>query len=292
MTEPNLDDSVEALAAPQRPTPAVSRPKRTLGPAGKLLALAGVSVAAGALFAASGVGDVAILEGADTDDCERTTPDFPVDQRAKSVGKPNAGQLVGGVHLPASPAYIRRTPRTMWGSGQTIASLQRAIASFRRNVDSDGELILGDISIEGGGPLHPHASHQAGRDVDIWLPTFPGVFKPEHLDQRGQKPRRPMFDEIDWHATWGLMRALLETDAVERVFLERRYQEFVVGAALEMGATRQELDMWFQWPRPAMSTHGIVRHSAEHRTHLHVRFKCAQWEPDCGSSLSTPATPP
>lgn len=176
-------------------------------------------------------------------------PDFPVNERAISVGKPNRGWLIDGVQLPASPAYIRRTPRTTWGSGQTIASLQRAISSFRREVDYEGELILGDISARSGGPLHPHMSHQAGRDVDLWLPTLEGVFKREHLGHHGEKPRPPMFGEVDWHATWGLLHALLETGAVERVFLERRYQELVVQAALEAGSAPEALETWFQWPR-------------------------------------------
>jgi len=222
-------------------------------------------------------------EGVGKLEAPSSSPTFTVDKKAVSVGKPNDGRLVDGLQLPASPQYVRRTAHAMWGSGLTIASLQQAIVSFRRDTDYTGALVLSDISLRGGGVFSPHRSHQTGRDVDIWLPTREGVFKPEHLDSGGNKPRRPMFDEIDWDATWGLLRALIQTGAVEFVFLDSRHQQHVVQAAVSMGATQEELDAWFQWPRSPTSTVGIVRHSAAHLSHVHVRFKCAAWELECGS---------
>lgn len=215
-------------------------------------------------------------------------PQFTVDRRAVSIGKPNAGKLVGGIQLPTSPLYIRRTPRLMWGSSQTISNLQQAVAAFRQDVDYDGELILSDISARDGGLLRPHKSHQAGRDIDIWLPTIKGVYKKKYLNSGGEKPRRPMFEEVDWYAVWGLVRALIKTGAVQYVFLDWRYQEFVYRAAVEMGATEEELDEWIQWPRPRVSSKGIFRHSLDHLSHIHVRFLCAPWEPDCKGAVAKP----
>ena len=215
-------------------------------------------------------------------------PEFTVDKRAQSVGKPNAGRLENGIQLPKSPLYIRRTPRLMWGSSQTISNLQQAIAAFRQDVDYDGELILSDISARDGGYLKPHKSHQAGRDIDIWLPTIKGVYKKKYLDKGGEKPRRPMFEEVDWYALWGLVRALIQTGAVQYVFLDWRYQQFVYQAAVEMGATQEELDKWIQWPRPRSSGKGIFRHSQDHLSHIHVRFLCAPWEPQCSGKAAKP----
>lgn len=215
-------------------------------------------------------------------------PQFTVDRRAVSIGKPAAGKLNGGIQLPESPLYIRRTPRLMWGSSQTISNLQQAVAAFRQDVDYDGELILSDISARDGGYLKPHKSHQAGRDIDIWLPTIKGVYKKKYLDSGGEKPRRPHFEEVDWYAVWGLVRALIKTGAVKYVFLDWRYQEFVYRAAVEMGATEEELDEWIQWPRPRVSSKGIFRHSLDHLSHIHVRFLCAPWEPDCKGAVAKP----
>jgi len=215
-------------------------------------------------------------------------PEFTVDKRAQSIGTPNAGKLDNGIQLPESPLYIRRTPRLMWGSSQTISNLQQAVAAFRQDVDYDGELILSDISARDGGLLRPHKSHQAGRDIDIWLPTIKGVYKKKYLNAGGEKPRRPMFEEVDWYALWGLVRALIRTGAVQYVFLDWRYQRFVYQAAVEMGASQEELDEWIQWPRPRTSSKGVFRHSQDHLSHIHVRFLCAPWEPQCSGKTAKP----
>lgn len=217
-------------------------------------------------------------------------PLFTVDKRAASIGKPAAGALENGIQLPASPLYTRANPRLQWGSSQTISNLQTAVATFRQDVAYDGALILSDISKKGGGQLPPHKSHQAGRDIDIWLPTLKGVYKTKHVGKgKGKiKPRRPRYDEVDWYATWGLVRALIKTGAVQYVFLDWIYQETVYRAAVNMGATEEELDEWIQWPRPRASSKGIFRHSKDHLSHIHVRFKCAPWEPDCKGAVAKP----
>jgi hypothetical protein len=145
----------------------------------------------------------------------------------------------------------------------------------------DGKLNLSDISKRGGGHLEPHKSHQAGRDIDIWLPTLKGVYKVKYFKSGGQRDRRPLFEEVDWYALWGLVRALIRTGAVQEVYLDWIYQEYVYRAAVNMGATPEELDEWIQWPRPRGSQKGVFRHSKDHLSHIHVRFKCAPWEKAC-----------
>jgi murein endopeptidase len=164
-----------------------------------------------------------------------------------------------------------------------IANLQTAIANFRQDLDFDGELVLADISRPGGGKFNPHKSHQQGRDIDIWLPTLRGVFKAKYLDDSGDEDwgRRPEPDEADWFATWGLIKALADTGAVQQVFLDIRVQDRVYNAAKLMGASDEELDELIQWPRKRAKSSNILQHSAAHFHHIHVRFKCAPWEKEC-----------
>jgi hypothetical protein len=197
---------------------------------------------------------------------------------SQSRGYPSRGTIDGGVQVPESPLYVRRSPSILWGSAHAVATLQRAMFSFRQEVDYPGAVVLSDMSKRGGGDLRPHRSHQSGREIDMWLPSLPGVFEPEHVQGR---ERRPLFEEIDWHATWGLVRALVGTGAVRDIFLDWRYQEFLYRAAVSSGATETEL-RWIQWPRPATSLEGVVIHSDGHLSHVHVRFDCARWEADCG----------
>jgi murein endopeptidase len=208
-------------------------------------------------------------------------PEYVVDRRAISVGSPNAGKLVDGIQMPESKLYTRRKPYIMWGSSWTIANLQKGIATFRQDVDFDGVVIVADISQKGGGLFPPHKSHQAGRDVDIWLPTIKGVYKRKHLGEGKSRPRKPHFEEVDWYATWGLVRGLIKTDAVHYIFLDWDYQKYVYRAAVNMGATEEELDAWIQWPRSKASSKGVFRHSEAHTSHVHVRFACAPWETEC-----------
>lgn len=200
---------------------------------------------------------------------------------ARSVGTPNAGRLENGIQLPDNEAYTRKAPNIMWGSAYMIKNLHKAIVTFRQDVDYDGALIVADMSKKTGGHFDPHKSHQAGRDVDIWLPTLKGVYKTKYLGDGRQKERRPFWYEVDWYATWGLMRALIKTDAVEAIFLDIILQPYVYNAAKNMGATDEEVAAWIQYPKKHNNGKVIVQHSADHYSHIHVRFKCAPWESDC-----------
>jgi hypothetical protein len=208
-------------------------------------------------------------------------PDYDFGTESQSIGRTNAGSLVNGLQMPESPLYNRRSPSLMYGSSYVIEHLLEGIAAFRRDVAYDGALNLSDISRRGGGKLDPHKSHQAGRDIDIWLPTLKGVYKVKYFKGGGSRERRPLREEVDWYALWGLVRALIRTGAVQEIYLDWIYQEYVYRAAVNMGATPEELDEWIQWPRPRTSGKGVFRHSKAHLSHIHVRFKCAPWEKAC-----------
>jgi len=215
-------------------------------------------------------------------------PEFHIDKSARSIGNPNNGRLDNGIKLPESDAYTVVSPH-VYGSAYAMASMQKALATFRQDVDYDGLIIVSDMSKKGGGHLDPHKSHQAGRDVDIWLPSVRGVYRKKDKGVGLKKMHRPVGNEIDWYATFGLVRALIQTGAVKEVYLDWSRQKYVYDAARNMGATPQQLDEWIQYPRKQTSGKGVFRHSAEHYTHIHVRFKCADWEkPECQDTNAPP----
>ena len=203
----------------------------------------------------------------------------PIEARKDAIAKghPNQGSLENGIQMPDSPLYIRRYPRLMWGNAYLVSNLQRAVAAFRRDIEWEGELVLADISRKKGGHFPPHKSHQAGRDIDIWLPTLRGVFKPKYLTESGDQEwgRRPEPEEVDWFATFGLIEALADTGAVQEVYLDKTLHPTLRRAGLEMGATEEEADKIFK------KHGGVVGHSAAHIHHIHVRFKCAKYENQC-----------
>ena len=188
----------------------------------------------------------------------------PVASRGRSLGRPDRGRLRRGVRLPKNDVlYTRRQPDRAFGSSHTVRNLQRAVADWRNASSYRGALVVSDISRRRGGRLWPHQSHQSGRDVDIWLPLK------EHLPQ-GTQARRA--SEVDWPATWGLIKALLDTGQVRYIFLDRRCQRRLYRAARATGISRERLREIVQYPRFAKTT--VVRHAKGHDKHIHVRFVC------------------
>jgi hypothetical protein len=215
-------------------------------------------------------------------------PKFDFSDEAVSIGNPNQGSLENGIKMQESAAYTFVSPY-IYGSAFAMESLQTALANFRQDVDYDGQIVISDLSKKGGGYFEPHKSHQAGRDVDIWLPNVKGAYRKKERSVGMKTIHRAVGTEIDWYATWGLVRALIQTDAVHSIFLDYSQQKFVYDAARNMGAKQEELDAWIQYPRGKGSPKGIFRHSEAHYTHIHVRFKCADYErPACKETNAHP----
>lgn len=198
-------------------------------------------------------------------------PEFEVRPDAISVGAPKSGKLLNGINFPADDKlYKRRKPYIMWCSSHMAKNLRRAIASFRYTYEFEGEIVVADMSQQNGGLFKPHQSHQAGRDVDIWLPSLKGVYQQNHLN----RDRRPNPDEADWFALYGFLKALHETGEVQQVFLAYELHDRVYQAAKLMGASDKELEEMIAYPRGAHWRGSLLQHSPGHTHHVHVRFKC------------------
>jgi hypothetical protein len=197
-------------------------------------------------------------------------PDIEPMPGGLSKGRPQRGRVVDPVELPESRCYTRGKPERMWGSSHAIAELQRSVARLRYEASYRGEIVIGAISLEGGGAFPPHRSHQSGRDVDIRLPLLPGI----------ASRRSPHPDEVDWVATWALVDALLGGGEVTVVFLDRKLQRRLYEAARWEGVSHERLGELLQALDPErLGT--VIRHADGHDGHLHVRFRCSADEPDC-----------
>lgn len=189
---------------------------------------------------------------------------------AQSVGSPNRGHLVNGIQLPENPAlYTIRNPKHSYASSHAIEILQHAIASFREQTKFDRMLLIGDLSTEEGGRFGPHHSHRSGRDVDIALPLRAG----------SGKRSSESIAQVDWTATWHLIRAFVATGEIKYIFLSRSRQAALYRAARDAGASKTELEATLQYPRSARTT--IVRHEHGHTSHMHVRIACGKEETAC-----------
>lgn len=198
---------------------------------------------------------------------------FDVPPGARSVGRPHRGRLEGGVMLPQSDLYTRKVPSSgLYGSSHTIEQLQRAFAGFRHDSGFEGEVIIGAMSRRRGGRFSPHVSHQSGRDIDIRLPVWSSV--PASVVS-------PHPDEVDWYATWALIKAFIATGEVSAIFLDVSRHRFLYEAARAMGETPESLEPVIKWPNWTGETAPVVHHADGHDVHIHVRIKCGPDEPRC-----------
>ncbi|MEZ4382482.1 MAG: penicillin-insensitive murein endopeptidase [Nannocystaceae bacterium] len=224
--------------------------------------------------AGEGGGDAGAAPGKGGDAAARRIA-AKVRRNAQSIGTPTKGRLVNGVSFPEAPdLYQLRKPAQAFGSSHTIKTAIMAISEFRRRSKYKRELVIGAVSLPRGGRFRPHRSHQSGRDIDIRLPVRASV-------DHHQPPRA---NEVDWKAAWRLIKAFADTGEVQYIFLEYGLQKVLYRAAQASGATKQELAALIQWPRPAKSNNGVVRHAKGHTSHIHVRLKCGPRESKCRDS--------
>ncbi len=199
----------------------------------------------------------------------------PLDGDGESVGLPNRGHLERGVAIPTMPSWwTLRRPDEAFGSAFAVQQLTNAIARYRIASGRFDPLSIGSMSRKTGGKLRPHSSHQSGRDIDIRLPgrrDLPAKEIPDELD------------EVDWDATWVLVKSFIESGQVEFIFLDASRQAELASAARRANATSAQLDEWLQWPRPTNSNAGVVRDEPGHTAHIHVRFRCGPEERECRS---------
>lgn len=198
---------------------------------------------------------------------------YEVPQGAESYGRPDMGRLLNAVQVPDSPLYRKRSPNLLWGSTHAIDLLMGSIARFRYETGYDGEVQLNSMSLRRGRSFAPHKSHQSGRDVDIHIPLLPGVAYTSESNP----------DEIDWLATWELVRVLLETEQVVYIFLDTDRQIRLYEAARAMGESHEALAEVIEWAHGSRKR-SIIRHAPGHDGHLHVRFRCGPHERHCYGS--------
>jgi murein endopeptidase len=172
-------------------------------------------------------------------------------RRSQSVGRPNAGRLVGGVQLPAEgpdwftwdPARKRSPNRAWrrWGTDRLVRTLLRVLREYRAAHPGAPRVGIGDLSRSHGGNFGRrfgglgHASHQNGLDVDVYYPRRDG------LERRPYAPRQ-----------------------VDRASAQELVDRFVAAGARYV----------FVGPRLGLhGRRGVVEQLSNHDDHMHVRIR-------------------
>ncbi|MGB1016620.1 MAG: penicillin-insensitive murein endopeptidase [Nannocystaceae bacterium] len=201
-----------------------------------------------------------------------------------TLGAPNRGQLINAVALPEANYYDLRCSGTAYSTKDVADRLGRSLALLRKRYR--GQIIVADISLKSGGDFRPHASHQSGRDVDIWLPIVGGRYAVSERCRRCGTPWcRPDTAEIDWEATWLLLQALVAPELGAEPAHKRKPSVGVSEIFLDLDVDSRE-----QIRRAALETVeedeykriiGKVTDNERHKVHMHVRFACPLTDSDC-----------
>lgn len=178
---------------------------------------------------------------------------------AMSLGNPNAGLLLNGVQAQRNDFFEPVSPGAAWGTEETLSYLERALRKVHEEIANTPPLQLGDISVEKGGPISPHVSHQAGRDVDIAY----FYLKDARWYRRGNA------QNLDLARNWAFVRALLSETDVEMILIDHSIQALLREHALSIGEDPVWVDGIF---RGSGGLRPLIRHARGHATHIHVRF--------------------
>lgn len=177
----------------------------------------------------------------------------------------DGGALARGVQLPPSRHYTIKNQTLSWGAPRTVQLVQSAIGRYRNRFRGGPLVHVGDLSKHDGGPLPPHVSHQTGQDVDIAYVLLGEA-------GRNKKFQRATKSNLDARRSWALIKAFLDTDHVQYIFVDYYIQRMLYERAKAAGVRDDELEELFQYPRGTARARGIIRHSKGHDDHFHVRL--------------------
>lgn len=193
---------------------------------------------------------------------------------SESIGRPHHGRLANAEQLPPHPGYYLRDRRRAYGTLETVLWIQDGVEAVLDRFPESPQVRVHDISNREGGRMRDHRSHQSGRDVDI-------SFYQERCPSGVCPMRRLRPEDLDAERQWALFQHWLENDLVEAIFIDHSLQRPLYEEARRRGATRAQLQRWFQYPRNRHDRQGIIRHYPRHRDHAHVRFVCPDTDETC-----------
>jgi penicillin-insensitive murein endopeptidase len=202
-----------------------------------------------------------------------------------SVGSPTEGRLEGSVALPLTGKGFRfnpnRNPDRRHGTVEMVQALVRAAAVVDDAVPG-GMLTFGDLSMPQGGQIGGHASHRAGRDVDVMFylldaktgeptaskmiplePDGTGIdFKDLTVGEDDVKV------ELDVPRTWKFMEALVSDEHahVNRIFVVEHVRALLLAHAKKAKAPKAARERFAQL---------TCQPGFPHDDHAHIRFFCA-----------------
>ncbi|MGB5811368.1 MAG: penicillin-insensitive murein endopeptidase, partial [Polyangiales bacterium] len=192
--------------------------------------------------------------------------------------------LRGGVPLPLHAPGLQFNPRNDPAARHGTWELVNALVQAAAVVESElGGLpvTINDLSYEAGGPIPRHASHQSGRDVDVWfyqlgpdrqpIPSVGAFFGPRGMGVDFRDLSDPSDDvvlRIDLRRTWRFVQALIEDPSanLQSIFVAEHIRSLLLREARKRDA-----------PADVVARFAAMTCQPEypHDDHFHFRFYCS-----------------
>ena len=183
-----------------------------------------------------------------------------------SVGETNKGRLLFAHKMRSAWGLRVMVSEDSYTTPEVALNLY-AVNSFVRRVYPGGpDLMVLDISQDGGGRFKPHKTHQHGGDVDLryYLKGVP----PNDHEKRFVHPSK-----LDLKRTWAFLKVLKRFDLAEVIFIDLSLQKVLYEYALKrLKMSKSELARYLSYPSKSRGG-ALVKHVKNHYHHLHVRFK-------------------
>ena len=183
-----------------------------------------------------------------------------------SVGETNKGRLLFAHKMRSAWGLRVMVSEDSYTTPEVAFNLY-AVNSFVRRIYPGGpDLMVLDISQDGGGRFKPHKTHQHGGDVDLryYLKGVP----PNDHEKRFVHPSK-----LDLKRTWAFLKILKHFDLAEVIFIDLSLQKVLHEYALKkLKMSKSELAQYLSYPSKSRGS-SLVKHVKNHYHHLHVRFK-------------------
>ncbi|MFO0680997.1 MAG: penicillin-insensitive murein endopeptidase [Sandaracinus sp.] len=207
----------------------------------------------------------------------------PLPAEPTSLGTTSCGIVCTGAELPdRGEAFLRGRPgeETRVGVPRLVEALGRAASAVRSAHPGTQDLRIGDVGAPHGGHHPRHASHRAGRDVDILFYVEDAAGRPVPsagfvaFSRFGHafSPEGDLYF-FDDARNWELVRTLLtdETIEVQWIFCSRGVEARLLAYALEH---EPDPDVLFRAPYVLQQP----ENARPHDDHFHVRVYCSAEE--------------
>lgn len=217
-----------------------------------------------------------------------------------SVGSPTEGHLTSSVPLPTSgPGYVfnpRKDPSRRYGTWELVQAIMGASAATHEALPGN-TLVVGDLSLATGGDINGHASHRAGRDVDVMFylqnpdgTAFDAKAIPIEPDGTGVDYKDLTTADDDVHVridiprTWAFVGALVgdDTNHVGRIFVVEHIRTMLLEEGKRVGADEAVLER---------AGHLMCQPKFPHDDHMHIRIFCSPEDIAAGCLDTAPIFP-